>query len=157
MKAVLLDCEKIERLAAEIYQRLSRQPGFREPVRTTFTRLAEDERAHAIQLALAVQWADPALGMAKRISGQKVAEGLEKIQGLMRELEWHAASEEAALKMAIDLEKSFIRIHLDNAVYFSEPRIAQLFEALGRQDDAHLATLQDCLTWWQSQRRLDAE
>lgn len=153
MKAVLLDCEKIERLAAEIYQQLSRQPGFCEPVRTTFARLADDEREHAAQLAMAVQWADPALGMAKRISGQKVAEGLTKIQGLMRELERHAASEEAALKMAIDLENSFVRIHLENAVYFSEPRIAQLFEVLGRQDDDHLTTLKDCLAWWHSRRQ----
>ena len=52
MKGVLLDCAKIERLAADIYQQLAAQTRFRKEVRATFARLAEDEYEHAAQLEI---------------------------------------------------------------------------------------------------------
>jgi len=152
MKAVLLDCAKIESLTAHIYQQMAGQSGFCDKVRETFARLAEDEREHAAQLEMVLQFPEEKLDMVKRISWEKVAEGLDKILAIGRDLESFASSEEDALKMAIDLENRFINIHLNNAVHFSEPRVAELFEHLGRGDEAHLCTLKECLTWWHANR-----
>jgi len=152
VKAVLIDCGRIERLAAEIYQQLANQTGFCNEVRETFARLAEDEREHAAQLEMPLQFPEEQLGMVKRISWQKVVEGLEKIRQIERDIETYASSEEAALKMAIELENCFIKVHLDNAIHFTEPRIAELFRHLGRGDEAHLETLRQCLGWWHSRR-----
>jgi len=153
VKAVLIDCGRIERIAAEIYQQLARQTGFSDEIRETFARLAEDEREHAAQLEMPLQFPEEQLGMVKRISWLKVAESLEKIRQVERDIETYAKSEEAALKMAIDLENSFIKVHLDNAMHFTEPRIAELFRHLGRGDEAHLETLRQCLGWWHSRRK----
>lgn len=150
MKAVLIDCERIERLAADIYQQLAGQTGFSNEVRETFARLAEDERDHAAQLEMTLQFPEQQLGMVKRISWEKLAEGLEKIRRIERDIETYARSEEAALKMAIDLENSFVKVHLDNAMHFTEPRVAELFGHLGRGDEAHLDTLRQCLSRWHS-------
>jgi len=153
VKAVLIDCGKIERLAADIYRRLASHREFCDEVRATFARLAQDELDHATQLDMALQFPEEKNGMIKRISGEKIVEGLEKARRIAQDIETHSRSEEAALKMAIDLENSFVKVHLDNAIHFSEPRVAELFKHLGRGDAAHLETLKQCLSWWHSQRQ----
>jgi len=153
MKAFLIDCGKIERLAADIYRHLSSHREFCDEVRATFARLAQDELDHATQLDMALHFPAEMNGTIKRISGDKIAEELEKIRRIAQDIETHSRSEEAALKMAIDLENSFVKVHLDNAIYFSEPRVAELFNHLGRGDAAHLETLKQCLSWWHSRRK----
>jgi rubrerythrin len=153
MKAILLDCGKIERLAEDIYRQMARQSEFSEKVRATFTQMAEDEREHAAQLDLALQFPEESLGMVKRISWEKVAEGLDLINKIYQDIDHYLASEEAALKMAIELENKFVRMHLDNAIHFRVPRIAGLFQQLSCEDESHLETLRACLSWWHSNRR----
>jgi rubrerythrin len=152
---MLLDCGKIERLAGDIYRKMACQPGFCDTVRSTFARMAEDEQEHAAQLEMALQFPEQTLGMVKRISWEKVAEGLERLKQINRELNQYLASEENALKMAIELENGFVRMHLDNAIHFKDPRIAELFQRLGRGDETHLETLKECLTWWMSNRNAE--
>lgn len=152
MNGILVDCGSIERLAAEIYQRLAAQTTFSETVRKTFARLAADEVEHAAQLDLAQKFPESSAAMVKRISGEKISEALAEIKRISHDLPQYIHSEEDALKMAIDLENSFVRIHLDNAFYFTDTRYSKLFDNLGRGDAAHLESLKECLRWWHDQQ-----
>ncbi|AMV70836.1 hypothetical protein JCM30471_26440 [Desulfuromonas carbonis] len=148
MHLLLTDCRQIEEVAGRIYQHLASVPGFAAEVRATFQQLAADEREHSRQLDLALQVPELEKLGVNRIAWVKVDEALQLAQRFLTEVEQQQVSEEKALRLAVDLEKYFIKIHLDNAVHFSNQQLADLFNGLGRSDQQHLNTLRECLTWW---------
>ena len=56
------------------------------------------------------------------------------------------ASETKILEVARDLEREFIELHLRNAVRFRDERLGRLFDGLARDDQEHLAELEDYFT-----------
>lgn len=148
------DCCRIEKLTGEIYTFLAREGGYREPVRQAFQRLADDERDHARQLESAISTLRPETSAVQRISWVKVDELLVKTQELRDQVRRALPSEEGALRLALELERALVKIHLDQAVHFDDSRVASLFQGLGRSDEEHLATLRSCLEWWHKQPKL---
>ena len=153
MHGLLNDCSRIERLAQEIYQQLAVADRFQTPVRDLFRRLADDEQDHVRQIEMAGKLPGDRLDAVSRIAGGKVAEALELAQRLRQDVFARPYGEEEALRLAVFLEKTFVRIHLDNALHFYDPRVIRLFEGLARSDEAHLETLRDGLTRWHAARR----
>jgi len=153
MQELLRNCSVIERLAGEIYQQLAAAATDPGRISETFTRLAQDERDHARLIDLALGVPAENLDVVTRIAWLKVDEALQKVRRLHREVGSRSLSEEEALRLAVRMEQDFIKVHLDNALHFFDRRTAVLFEDLARSDEAHLASLRECLEWWHRQRR----
>ncbi len=153
MRLLLNDCRQVEELAGRIYQHLSSLPGFAAEVRAAFQQLAADELEHSRQLEQALQLAEPERLGINRIAWTRVDEALQTARSLLREVQQNQLSEEAALRLAVNLEESFVKIHLNNAVHFNNQRFAELFTGLGRSDQDHLTTLRECLRWWQQRKK----
>lgn len=153
MQALLNDCRQIEDLAHRIYRRLAERQEFAGEVRGAFRELAADEREHARQLERALQVPQPEQLGLNRIAWAKIDEALQMARKALAEVEAAPCSEEAALRLAITLEENFVKVHLDNAVHFHDPRLADLFGSLGRSDKEHLEVLRSCLQWWHRRRR----
>lgn len=153
MRGFLRDCCRIEELAGLIYQRLAGESAYAPEVRTLFNRLAGEELDHARQFDLLLQGTAPEIEGGKRISWERVDTALQLAEEMLASLDSRRLEEEEALRLAVRMEQEFIRVHVHNAVHFHNPRLAALFEELGRQDEAHLDRLRQVLTWWHSQRR----
>jgi len=153
MRLLLNDCRQVEEVAGRIYQHLASIPGFAAEVRATFQQLAADEVEHSRQLEQALQLPEPGRLGVNRIAWTKVDEALQLARSLLSEVQQKKFSEEEALRLAVNLEEGFVKIHLDNAVHFKSQRFADLFNGLGRSDQDHLTTLRECLRWWQQQKR----
>jgi rubrerythrin len=156
MRELLRDCSTIERLAEEIYRQLAADATYAGRVRETFARLAQDERDHARQIDNTLDVPAGKLDAVTRIAWRKVDEALQKVRRLHRDVGSRGLSEEEALRLAVTLEQDFIKVHLDNALHFFDRRTAALFEDLARSDEAHLASLRECLEWWHRQRSMDS-
>lgn len=153
MRLLLNDCRQVEEVASRIYQYLASVPDFAAEVRTTFQQLATDELEHSRQLEHALQVPEPERLGINRIAWVKVDEALQIARKLLSEVQQKKISEEEALRLAVNLEESFVKIHLDNALHFSDQRFAELFTGLGRSDQDHLTTLRECLRWWQQRKK----
>jgi len=154
MHGYLNDCCKIELLASRIYQHFAAQGNFPERLRETFAQLARDEEDHARQFDLALELPEGALGDVKRIAWERIAAGLDRIRARFQDLHHEPCTAEQALKTALQLEKDFIRIHLDNSLYIEDQRIRRLFAGLARADEEHLATLREAIIWWNRRQEL---
>lgn len=72
---------------------------------------------------------------------------------LLRKVEREALSEEKSLRLAVHMEQAFVKVHINNALYFRNQKLAELFDQLGREDEEHLNTLKECLAWWQAEQK----
>ncbi len=153
MRALLNNCRQIEEMVNSIYRLLAARPEYSAEVRTTFVRLAADEVDHCRQLDQALQVPElQDLGVT-RIAWAKVEEALQQARGLLAEVRSRDCSEEEALQLAVTLEENFVKVHLDNAVHFTDHHLAELFTALGRSDQEHLELLREGLRRWHRNRR----
>ncbi len=152
MRGFLNDCHQIELLACEIYRTLAVGSGYADEVRDLFRRLAADELDHARQIDLALHAPEAWSRSVSRIAGGLIGELLKQVTLMMKDVSLRHLSEEEALRLALELEQKFVKVHLDNAVHFKEPRMAALFQPLSRSDEEHVDTLRIFLSRWQSER-----
>lgn len=148
MYGVLADCYQIEIISEKIYRKLAANGTFAPEIRKAFQSLAADEQNHASQIDLLVQAPDRMIDAVTRISGEKVEQVKELAERIMAEVENLAITEEAALNLSVQMEQEFIKIHAHNALHFSDQRLADFFDTLGRADLIHLNRLKDLLRWW---------
>lgn len=153
MKGFLEDCHKIERLAGEIYQRLAIDKAYAPEVCSVFHKLSSDERAHAREIDMLLQAPAQGLDAFARISGEVVGAAVQLAERMVGRLDRGRLSEEEALRLAVEMEQQFVKVHVNNAMHFNNPRVAALFEDLARHDQAHLDTLRECLRWWHAERK----
>ena len=148
MYGVLADCYRIEIISEKIYRKLAANETFAPEVRNVFQLLSADEQNHASQIDLLLQSPDRKIDAATRISGEKVGQVLALAEKIMAKVEKLDISEEEALNVSVQMEQEFIKIHAHNALHFSDQRLADFFDALGRADFIHLNRLKDLLRWW---------
>lgn len=153
MRGFLEDCQKIESLAGEIYQRLAVDTAYAPEVRGVFQQLSNDERAHARQIDMVMQSPEKELDAVGKIAWESVAAAVALAEGMVATLDRRRLSEEESLRLAIEVEQQFVKVHINNAVHFYNQRLAALFEELGSHDQAHLDRLRACLKWWHSERK----
>jgi len=153
MRGFLQDCRKIEQLASQIYQRLASDAAYASEVRTTFHKLSNDERAHAHDIDLLMQGLAHEVDAVAKVSWEMVEAAVRRAVRMVETLDSGPLSEEAALRLAVEMEQQFVKVHVNNALHFHNPRLAALFEELGRSDQTHLDALRECLTWWHARRK----
>jgi rubrerythrin len=153
MRSFLGDCKRIEELAGKIYQKLADDETYADEIRTVFQKLSDDEKAHARHIDLVLQADEKELVLTPLISDEKLDAVLTSAEYLLRKVEREELNEETSLRLAVHLEQEFVRVHINNALFFSNQTLAELFDKLGKEDEEHLNTLKDCLRWWHAERK----
>ncbi len=56
--------------------------------------------------------------------------------------------EEDALRLAVKMEREFIKVHVRNVLAFKNQKLEKLFDDLAQGDQQHIDTLNACVTAW---------
>lgn len=153
MRSFLIDCNRIEMLASKIYQHLANEEGYAKEVCKIFQKLSDDERAHARHIDLILQGDEKEVAATPMISGEKTSHGVTLAETTLQKVKSERLNEEEALRLAVNLEQQFLKVHANNALHFHNQKLAELFNKLGSEDEAHLNTLKECLHWWHAERK----
>lgn len=153
MRGFLEDCHRVETLAGEIYQRLAIDSAYAPEVRDVFLKLSKDERAHARQIDMIMQTPTQELKAISSVSWESVDAAVQLAEEAVRTLDRKRLSEEEALRLAVEMEQQFMKVHVNNAVHFFDERVSTLFEELNEEDQYHLDVLRECLVWWHGERK----
>lgn len=155
MNRFLQLCAEIEDLAAQIYQELERQSAGNERLQEIMRRMALDEEDHARQLrfALRVSPKDTFEGVSAN-TGDPYALKLRANQ-LLQQAKEETFDEYALLKVAVELENDFHKIHASHSLLFKDPTMKKLFESLARADQLHVADLSKYLRDYKDRLRSD--
>lgn len=153
MRSFLIDCIRIETLASKTYQLLANNKAYAKEVCKVFQKLSDDELAHARLIDLVLQANEKDIEATPMISGEKISHGVNLAESVLQKVERERLSEEDALRLAVSLEQQFMKVHVNNAVHFHNLKLAELFNKLGSEDEAHLNTLKECLKWWHAERK----
>jgi rubrerythrin len=153
MHVFLRNCHKIEDLAKKIYQQLAGCTSYAPEMRAVFQKLSDDERSHALHLDLLLQATSKEMAASPMLSEGKLDEAVALAEQLFAVATAGGLDEERALTMAVRMEQQFVKVHAHNALFFDNQRLAELFEELGRADQAHLDALRDCLQRWKAERK----
>lgn len=153
MRNLLTDCKRIEALAGKIYQHLADDEAYAVEVRKTFQKLSDDERAHARHIDLVLQGNEAEVDATQVIAGEKIGHAVTLAESFLQAVERNELNEENALRLAVDMEQRFVKVHVQNALHFHNQKLAEIFNELGREDEVHLQTLKECLNWWHAERK----
>jgi rubrerythrin len=153
MQSFLIDCKRVEEIASKIYQLLADNESYASEVRKVFQKMSDDERAHVRHIDLVLQANEKEFVATQMIPEQTLGDALKNAELLLCKVEREDLNEETSLRLAVHLEKEFAKVHINNALFFRNPKLADLFDKLGKEDEEHLNTLKDCLEWWQVERK----
>lgn len=148
MYRYLMDCRKIEEITARIYQRFAANRIFSVEVRAVFQQLSQEETAHARHLDLVIQSDRREVPVVARIARDKLNEVLGLAVGFEEQAKHGQLQEEDALRMAVNIEREFIKVHVQNVLAFCNPELEKLFADLAQGDQHHIDTLNACVTAW---------
>ncbi|MGK2906806.1 MAG: ferritin family protein [Desulfuromonadales bacterium] len=153
MRGLLVNCQKIEEIASKIYRKLAGESTYANEVRKVFQKLTDDEKSHARNFDVLLQANEKEIDATHTMAWEKVNASLQLAESLLRKVETVKLNEEKALRLAVDMEQQFVKVHVHNALFFRDQKLADLFNKLGSEDEAHLNTLKECLTWWHAERK----
>lgn len=153
MHSLLRDCYRIEDLASKIYLHLSKNNTYPEKIRKVFAQLSVDEKNHAGNLDLLMQVGKQDPDAAYSVSWDKINQALKFAEKAILMAEKGCLDEVQALTMAVEMEELFVKAHAQNVLEFKNPKLVDLFKELGKEDRSHVARLNDCLSWWHSERK----
>lgn len=153
MQRYLNDCRRIEEVASTLYQQLAADKTYHSKVREVFQKLSNDEKEHMLNIDLVLQANDKDIDVREMIAGEKLNDALVLAEHLLQKVQNENLNEEKALRLAVEMEQQFVKVHVDNALYFHDQKLSELFNRLGSEDETHLSTLKECLKWWHAERK----
>jgi rubrerythrin len=148
MYSFLKDCHQVEELAGKIYQQLAVKRTYAPEIRKVFQRLSDDERSHAQHLNLAMQASPHELEAVAGVSQEKIVNAKNLAEKLFQRVNTSELSEETALRLAVQMEEEFIKIHVHNSLHFGNETLGKVFSKLKTEDQSHVDVLNDCIRWW---------
>ena len=151
MRSFLIDCRRVEEIASKIYQQLASDKSYDDEVRKTFQKLSDDEKTHVRHIDLVLQANENEIVATQMIPEEKLNDPLRNAEFLSRKVEQEELDEETSLRLAVHLEQEFAKVHINNALFFRNQKLTELFEQLGKEDEEHMATLKACLKWWNAE------
>ncbi|WP_305045276.1 hypothetical protein, partial [Geoalkalibacter sp.] len=143
MRNLMTQCCEVERTIAQIYRLMAKMDGLDVEVRKTFQELALDEEDHAVQIECALEVPDDKLSPCVELPEAKhlAHDLLQRAKAMLADVGEHPKSQAAALRIAMDLEQDFRRMHLFAVASFPEERLKTMFSRFARYEEAHLGLL----------------
>jgi rubrerythrin len=141
MEGYLSDCKRIEEIAGEIYQQLSKKEVYTDEVRKTFRQLSDEEKAHARHIDLVLQATENEADVIPTLAAERLDDILANALYLLRKVKQEEMDEATSLQLAAYMEQKFAKVHIQNVLYFNNQKLTKLFDQLGKEDEAHLNIL----------------
>jgi rubrerythrin len=145
MRKLLLECYRIEQLAAKIYTQFANKVYYPTNVRETFRKMAKEELEHARIIDLVLQTPTHELDAIPWLSEKQVDEKLQFANALLASAAQKELSASDAVKLAIEAEEQLVEVHANQALIPGAPKLAAFFNDLSRYDAAHVDRLRACL------------
>lgn len=139
--------ERVEMLAAELYESLAVSFAEAPWLRELFAGLAAEERQHAMRIRLLERhqgvnaWLPEALGPICR-DLDAMAEELESTRARLR-LPGALRSPTVVLERVCDIERRFGTLHAEELCRSASPEVVRLFRSLALQDERHRRLLDE--------------
>ena len=145
MRDFLLECYKVEKLAAKVYTKFAGNPSYPKAVCELFQKLAADELEHSRVIDLVMQTPEQELDATPALSTGEVDEMLELANALLAEAERGNLSANEALEFALRIEHHLVQVHANNALEPKSERLGKFFKELAQYDRAHVDQIQACI------------
>ena len=146
MESYLSDCKRIEEIAGEIYQHLSKNKVYTDEVRKAFRQLSDEEKTHARHIDLVLQANESEADATPTLAGPSLDDVLANALYLLRKVKQGEMDEATSLRLAAYMEQKFAKIHIQNVLFFHNQKLAKLFDQLGKEDEAHLNILNELMS-----------
>lgn len=153
MNEFLSNCHKIEMNASKTYKLLAQNEAYPKKLRHVFLELSNDENGHARSIDLALQANHKELDANPLIAWEKIIEAVELSEKFLKRVQQSTFDEEKALRLSVEMEQVFLKVHVQNALHFGDHRVKNLFQSLEEEDQKHINKLKDCLRWWHLERK----
>jgi len=145
MYEYLSDCREIEDLASKIYLELAAHNNLSVDLRKVFQKLSSDEGRHARNIDLVLQASLKEMEPMPRVSWEKIQSVKNLAGDFFVQASGTELNEEKALRMAVQMEQEFIKVHVQNSLYLNNLPLMSLFETLNAEDQSHIELLNQCL------------
>lgn len=145
MRKLLLECYRIEQLAAKIYTQFSNKPHYPASVRETFSTMAKEELEHARIIDLVLQTPAHELDALPGLSEEQIDEKLRLAKAILVSAEQCEMSAGEAVQLAMEAEEHLVKVHANQSLIPGGPKLAAFFAELSRYDAAHVDKLRACL------------
>ena len=149
----LNDCREIEELASKTYLHLSKNKSYPSELINLFAELSKDESSHARNIDVVIPADEKDLDAHLTVSWEKINDAKKTAKKFCAIAESGILDEEKALRMSVEMEQKFLKVHLQNVLDFQNPKLSAMFEGLGHEDKEHINKLKDCIVWWKSERK----
>jgi rubrerythrin len=142
MLKFLNTCAEVEEMVGGVYTLLAENMIGDEALQRFWTKMAEDEASHAMQIRFAMRLPVDHTFKEESFPLEKVAQMLTTAQEIQQKLQNSQISEPQALSLALALEEDFLAVHIDSAVAFKDETIREMLNSLGSADKNHVENLQ---------------
>ena len=141
--AVLRKLGDLERSVADLYGWYAEVLADDAEVASAFSRMAAEEKRHAslVDYQKRMVQQDTSLSVDVAVDLAEIDTALARVRALRAEAGRPAAGE--ALREALLLERSVAESHFRNTLAQANPAVARLLSALGGEDKAHVARIED--------------
>jgi len=137
----LLECYKIEQLAADVYSKFANKSSYSETVRETFRNMASDELEHARIIDQVMQMPEDELEAFPRMSEEMLDEKLRLAKALLVGAMHSEMSADDALRLALQAEEYLVDVHANQALAPLNAKLEAFFKELSTYDSEHVDTL----------------
>lgn len=144
----LAACALVEDKAAEIYRAMANTAlaEKNQELAALWLQMAADEEDHAQQVRLAARLSREKIFVELKMDGEETPFALlERIATILKKVTTTRLSEPEMLRVAMDLESHFHKVHTAYTILFQDPSMKKMFDVLARADDKHLAGLKACI------------
>lgn len=140
----LAACALVEDKAAEVYRTMAAMAlaDKNETLGALWLEMAGDEEDHAQQVRLAARLVrENAYKQLESAHHEMPGDLLKRADQLLCQVKTGRLSELEMLRIAVELEKHFRKVHTSYTLLFQEPSMRTMFDALARADNQHLGGL----------------
>jgi len=99
---------------------------------------------------------DSGLKAVVSVSGAVLDAAVRFAEEIVAKLERGSLTEDDALRLAVEMERRFVKVHVHNVLSSRNERLAALLAGLRGQDEIHLDRLRECLRRLRSERKQHA-
>lgn len=146
LKKSLQLCAEIEAILGQIYRKFEQSPESTPQLKTLWTQMALDEEDHERQVRFALRLPTGEISLdTEAIEDGKIIGLHREIREALDHIEREPLKVEKMLSIAEQLEGRFLAAHVATAASCQNPKLKQLFAALGKHDREHVAQLTEAI------------
>jgi len=145
MQAILSTCRQVEEQVGAIYRNLASYPGADRRLREIWRTMAEEEARHGERIQLLANRLQSVGLQDFRLEPQRVQQLLDRAAEILDDVQQQRLTVDQAIYVSVELEDSFMEVHLGYGAVDSHPDLQTLFKSLAEEDRRHTEALKGYL------------